>query len=131
MTFTVSASQVEDFYTCQRKWGLRRLARYEQNIGAFRGESAHGLLEAWGQHRTPPEQGEARIAAAVAARYPLDLAEKRITAEEYAARIVAVVNKMIPLLPDPPWERVEQKLRTVVDGVQWTGRIDLEYSNHI
>jgi len=129
--FTVSASQIEDWYTCPRKWGLRRLAKFQQNIGAFRGDSAHKLLEAWGRDRTPPERGEAAIVRELVASYTGDLEEKKISAEEYAARIVAVVNKMIPLLPDPPWERVEQRLRVAVDGVLWVGKIDLEYDNCI
>lgn len=125
-----SATQVEDWYLCQRKWGFRRLAKFAPNIGAFRGDSAHKLLEAYGRDNTPPEHGEAEIVRGLAA-YADDLAEKNISAEDYAARIVAVVNKMTPLLPAPPWERVEAQLKTTIDGVTWSGKIDLEYGNTI
>ncbi len=118
---------------CQRKWGFRSLVRqeYKQDIGAFRGESVHAILEAYGWLRVPPVNHQAGIVAALKAKYATDLAEKKISAEDYADRIVAVAHKMIPLAPEPPWvpTGIEQKIKFRVDGVLWTGRIDLEYDN--
>jgi len=127
----VSPTQVDDFNLCERKWAFRQFSPKEPpNIGAFRGDSGHRILEAYGKDRTPPEIHEANLARGLASRFSEDLAEKKISAEDYAARIIATCNKMIPLLPEPPWERIEEKFSFEIGGVTFCGRVDLQYEGN-
>lgn len=129
---TVSPTQIDDWHLCERYWGFRTLVKgqYVQNIGAFRGEWGHKMLEAWGRTHTPPENLANDFALEVALQFPKDLDDKRISGTDYAARLVDTVNKMTPFLPEPPFEqhgaRVEGDFRVRIDGVLWSGRKDLE-----
>jgi len=102
----VSPTQIDDWNRCERYWGFRTLTkqRYEQNLGAFRGERGHEMLEGWGLYHLPPEGFADKFAIDVAMQFPEDLEEKRISAVDYASRLVATVNKMTVHLPEPPFQ---------------------------
>lgn len=126
---TVSPSQIEAFNLCERKWAFQTVAKvpFVQNIGAWRGDTGHKMLEAFGRDRTPPERLADAFALEVALNYSKDLDEKHISATDYVSRIVGTVNKMTPLYPDPPWPAIEREFKVEIQGVTWAGRKDLEF----
>ncbi len=134
MTWTPACSptDIDDWNLCERKWGFRRLTKsYVQNIGAWRGDTGHHMLESWGKDRTPPEKFADTYAIDVAMKFATDLTEKRISATDYVARLVATVNKMTPLLlihGEPPFPGLEKDFRVKIQGVLWSGRKDLEFA---
>lgn len=133
-SWAVSASQVEAFNLCERKWAFRTEEKYAQNIGAFRGESVWLLVQRYGKDGTPPENSRANLVKALATRYTADLDEKGTSPDEYAGRIIALANKLIELYPQPPWPRkhkVEDKFRVKIDGVPWTGAIDMHGPGYV
>lgn len=130
---TVSPSSYDTHELCARKFGFRLRDKYAQNLGAFRGDSVHKILELWGTKRKPPADSEAAIINELRARYLTDLTDRPYptTPEEYAGRIVALAHKMIGFLPDPPWTRVEQWVRVKINGVTWVGKVDLQHGGNI
>jgi PD-(D/E)XK nuclease superfamily len=58
----LSASQVEGFADCERKWGLRYLAKLKhQDPSAALGTRIHEIAEAWLKAGTPPDEQEAMV----------------------------------------------------------------------
>jgi hypothetical protein len=56
----LSASQVEGFADCERKWGLRYLKKLKhQDPSAALGARIHEIAEAWLKTGTPPDETEA------------------------------------------------------------------------
>lgn len=100
---SISPSALDAANTCARKWAWQYIAGWKppQNPAAALGEAVHGLLEEYLRSgATPPETTkEGRIA---------------LTA--------------LPYLPEPGERNVvEEKFRFDLDGVTWSGRLDLQY----
>lgn len=149
MTYSVSASQIDTFgpvdgpkadHQCERRWAFDRDRKHTQDLYAWRGEVGHSMLEAWGKDWTPPETAiEARTNEALV-KYGTELDGKLADAKqkwgetatlpEYArafvTRIADTANKMVPLLPSPPWPAIESAFEVTIEGVLWRGRLDLE-----
>jgi len=133
-TWTLSVSQLRKWSDpvtgCQRQfafdfWGG---GEYVQSLGAFRGDLAHEGIRIWGQNQIPPERHAACWAARLDRDHAAALAEKNITAADYADRVVAVVHKMAGLLDRPIWpatHECEKKGKITIEGVPWSTKPDL------
>jgi hypothetical protein len=140
MNWTVSVSQVDKFAGadgCQRKLGFDTWAsesEYVQGLGAYRGDAAHAMIRAWGKEHIPPERSLKGVIAHLEREHAAELAQKNITADDYAGRIVAVVSKMLTTLPQAPWGgtvTTEGKYKIKIDGVPWWVRPDYESPLHL
>lgn len=134
-TWTVSVSQWEKFSHpqdgCERKWafGAYGGGEYVQSLSALRGDLGHAGIRAWGQHGVPPERHAQAWAERIDREHAASLAEKNISASDYAQRIVDVVNKMTPMLDRPKWPSThvcEWKSKIRIDDVPWVVKPDLQ-----
>ncbi|MGL4255595.1 MAG: PD-(D/E)XK nuclease family protein, partial [Microbacterium sp.] len=108
MSYHVSASQIDTYLDCNRKWGWRYLDGIETPSApsAELGSRVHAILEDWLQFARPPNYDEVFRAG---------------DKEWYPGRIAM---EAIPLLPPPgPHLIVERQFKLK----HWVGRIDLTY----
>lgn len=137
-----SASQVDDFTACKRRWWLKRVARLpEEQKGYFTfGTVLHGCIERWkaadAQGRVPspvPEVLKGQTAGAPVDVYPAGWE----TVEERGARVSVTPNeaKLIRdlmtdaiekgILTRDPTVQIEREIRLpLVDGVELLGYVD-------
>lgn len=123
---------------CETQWALNSYGpdreEYVERLGSYRGDTVHAMLRAWGFQKIMPERALAGVIKHLQAHYAADLAEKQITAEDYAGRCAAVAAKMAATLPPPPWGdgvATERKASISIDGVPWTVKPDFESLTHL
>lgn len=137
-----SASQVEDFTACRRRWWLKRVARLpEEQRGYFTfGTVLHGCIERWkaadAQGRVPspvPEVLAGQAAGAAVDPFPSgwETVEERGAAASVTPNEAKLIRDLLAdavekgVLSRDPKVQVEREVRLpLVDGVELLGYVD-------
>lgn len=104
--FQVSASQIETWTDCKRKWGFGKIdkIRTPQGASAAFGSKNHGILEAYVKHGTP-----------------LDFTDPDGSGEVSAILVSNLHTLWSPGVP----ALTEQRFTFTHEGINWLGYIDL------
>lgn len=110
--YHVSASQVDTWSLCKRKWAFRYLDRVKSppHRSAVVGQRVHAVLEAWLEHGIAPDPNETLTID--------DDGKKHV----YHPGLIAMEG--LHLLPTP---NPNLLIETAFDFGPWTGRMDLAY----
>ena len=113
----LSASQLEMFGDCKRKWAFRYIDKIEKapDKSAQLGTRVHAILEEWLRDGLPPNPQETMI---------LPKGREGIPFTYYPGR-VAMAG--IHHLPPPRIGMVERELSLTTPEADWTGRVDLTF----
>lgn len=100
MIVKLSASQIESYERCPRRWWYERNRARTQHPSAAYGERVHDVLQSWHEYGTPPDLSTPEGRTAVAG---------------------------LDLQPPPMVAQAEFSIKFSVDPVMYRGRIDLSF----